>query len=301
MIDDRLDELARRMAGSEGALPRSSMFRRLAAAFVGGGAAVVALSEADTANAATVCPKGLKACKGLCRDINIDPDNCGRCGKVCSANQLCRKGKCVAIPCTCTPRCAEGLTTCGGTCVDLATDHANCGTCGRSCSGNQVCVNGVCQAGGAVCGNGVIEAGEQCDGANLGGQTCVGLGFAGGTLACTNACMFDTSACTGACSTPADCPGTDTVCSTRTCVGGHCGATFAVAGTPGDTQTAGDCKRVVCDGAGGFTTVNDDTDVPSSGNPCVTPVCVNGTPSFPPVADGTICPGGTCMAGVCTP
>ncbi|HPL25785.1 MAG TPA: hypothetical protein PLV44_09170 [Myxococcota bacterium] len=54
----------------------------------------------------------------------------------------------------------------------------------------------------AVCGNGVIEAGEQCDGANLNEQTCVTKGFDGGTLSCTADCKFDTSGCADA---PADC------------------------------------------------------------------------------------------------
>jgi hypothetical protein len=51
--------------------------------------------------------------------------------------------------------------------------------------------------GGAVCGNNLLEGGEVCDGTDLGGQTCVGLGFTGGTLACNGTCSaFDTSACT---------------------------------------------------------------------------------------------------------
>ena len=53
-------------------------------------------------------------------------------------------------------------------------------------------------AGGSVCGNGVKESGEACDGADLGGQTCIGLGFGGGTLSCAANCTYDTSACTGA-------------------------------------------------------------------------------------------------------
>jgi len=46
-----------------------------------------------------------------------------------------------------------------------------------------------------VCGDGVIEGTEQCDGANLGGQTCEGLGYFGGDLACDGSCNFDTSGC----------------------------------------------------------------------------------------------------------
>jgi MYXO-CTERM domain-containing protein len=58
-----------------------------------------------------------------------------------------------------------------------------------------------------TCGNGIREGGEECDGDDLslpilgGVQTCVGLGYGGGTLACHDAasimpCTYDTSACT---------------------------------------------------------------------------------------------------------
>ena len=45
------------------------------------------------------------------------------------------------------------------------------------------------------CGNGVIEAGEECEGIDLGGQTCQGLGFSSGVLNCGADCLFDTSSC----------------------------------------------------------------------------------------------------------
>lgn len=49
-----------------------------------------------------------------------------------------------------------------------------------------------------VCDDGEIESPEVCDGANLGGEDCVSLGFTGGTLACDSSCLaFDTSSCTG--------------------------------------------------------------------------------------------------------
>lgn len=48
-----------------------------------------------------------------------------------------------------------------------------------------------------VCSNGVREGDEQCDGDDLGGQTCSGLGYGGGTLSCKADCTFDTSGCTG--------------------------------------------------------------------------------------------------------
>lgn len=49
----------------------------------------------------------------------------------------------------------------------------------------------------ATCGNGRIEAGESCDGSNLGGASCHSLGYASGTLGCTQACLFEPSGCEG--------------------------------------------------------------------------------------------------------
>ncbi len=46
------------------------------------------------------------------------------------------------------------------------------------------------------CGDGVVnQPSEECDDPDLNGQTCVGLGYDGGTLSCTAACLFDTSSC----------------------------------------------------------------------------------------------------------
>ncbi len=46
-----------------------------------------------------------------------------------------------------------------------------------------------------VCGNGVKETGEQCDNADINGQTCASRGFLEGTLSCDSACDFNTTAC----------------------------------------------------------------------------------------------------------
>ncbi|MFC1723301.1 CARDB domain-containing protein [Nanoarchaeota archaeon] len=46
------------------------------------------------------------------------------------------------------------------------------------------------------CGDGNVDAGEDCDGANLNGETCASVGsWTGGTLSC-NSCSFVTSLCT---------------------------------------------------------------------------------------------------------
>jgi hypothetical protein len=47
-----------------------------------------------------------------------------------------------------------------------------------------------------VCGDGAIDIGEQCDGAELNGYTCADLGYASGELACDPVtCTYDASAC----------------------------------------------------------------------------------------------------------
>lgn len=54
--------------------------------------------------------------------------------------------------------------------------------------------------GGSLCGNGRIDSGEQCDGRDLGGETCdsVTMGDAPeGRLACTKRCKFNTRGCSG--------------------------------------------------------------------------------------------------------
>lgn len=57
---------------------------------------------------------------------------------------------------------------------------------------------GTGSGGGSTCGNGTLDATEQCDGTNLGGETCESLGEGTGTLACDPVmCTYDTSMCTG--------------------------------------------------------------------------------------------------------
>lgn len=84
--------------------------------------------------------------------------------------------------------------------------------------GGQISPQGGASDGGGTpgtCGNGALDAGEQCDGSLLGGQTCVTLGFDGGELSCSDSCVLDTSGCSfGTCGNGVldpdeDCDGTD--------------------------------------------------------------------------------------------
>lgn len=141
-----------------------------------------------------------------------------------------------------------------------------------------------------VCGNGVIEALEQCDDSN----TDDGDG-------CSQSCTWET----GFCSVPAQCAGSDTECSTRSCEGNQCGAINQLAGFVTPTQISGNCQQRQCDGSGGFVSVADDSDVQIDGNPCTVDTCSNGTPVYT-FNNGAICSDGDpntqtdiCMNGNC--
>ena len=96
----------------------------------------------------------------------------------------------------------------------------------------------------------------------------------------------------GGCTQPADCPGQDDECNTRTCDSGVCGLSFSPMGTVVAAQTAGDCKQNVCDGAGAVVSQNDDADPADDGQACTTDTCDAGSPLHTPVALGTSCGSG---------
>jgi len=101
---------------------------------------------------------------------------------------------------------------------------------------------------------------------------------------------------------PAECPAPTNVCLTPTCIDYACGTMPAPQGWAIPTQTVGDCKRVVCDGAGSTQSVNEDSaaDAPSDGNPCTVDGCSGGVPTHTPITLGTPCSGGFCnSAGQC--
>jgi hypothetical protein len=72
------------------------------------------------------------------------------------------------------------------------------------------------------CGDGIVNGAESCDGANLGGETCVTLGYATGTLACTAGCGYDVSGCV------ATTCGNGTIESPESCDGANLGGATCV-------------------------------------------------------------------------
>jgi len=112
--------------------------------------------------------------------------------------------------------------------------------------------------------------------------------------------------CVG-CNVGADCPGADDECKTRTCTAGVCGISYTAKDTPVAAQTANNCLKHVCDGAGNFVDINDDTDVPlNDGNACTLETCAGGMPMHPNAMNGSMCSDGnactqldTCQNGSC--
>lgn len=135
-------------------------------------------------------------CKdGIC-SLSTVPETCSSCSDDCGA---CAFYYYCASPSACTSGSYGSLAQC---------QSANPGkTCYGTSAGCTNTMGNNAPAGCAVCGNSIVEGAEQCDTANLNGQTCVSKGFnLGGTLTCNANCTFNTSNCSG-CSLSTSAPG----------------------------------------------------------------------------------------------
>jgi hypothetical protein len=208
-------------------------------------------------------------------------------------------------------------STCPGQDTECHTRACTAGACGfgDQMSGTQVstqtpgdCETKVCDGQGGVTSQpdntDIPTNGTTCDTASCNNGKPVLTPVASGTTCGPMKTCDGTGNCVG-CTGAADCPGMDTECQARTCSGtGVCGFTYQPSGTATSAQTAGDCKKNVCNGSGGISTIADDSDVPTA-NQCYTGVCSSGVPSNPPAAAGTACGTGVCngagLCGVCVP
>ena len=106
--------------------------------------------------------------------------------------------------CAAVGRCGDGLRQAafGETCDGTDLGAQTCLT--RGFYGGTLACHANCQAfdetacvSAGRCGDATVQAGygEDCDGVNLNGQTCLSIGYDGGALACNGACDFDTSSC----------------------------------------------------------------------------------------------------------
>ena len=133
-------------------------------------------------------------------------DSCKK-GLVCVRlkDQTSKSGYCSAL----CPSKTCPASPAGGQCLFKRSDGSM--LCGFVCDGsNPHCPNGLgctymssaamyfCTGDPpAKCGNGKLEPGEDCDGAQLDNMSCKAFGHTGGTLGCSSSCKYDTLACTG--------------------------------------------------------------------------------------------------------
>ena len=82
----------------------------------------------------------------------------------------------------------------------------------------------------AVCGNGAVDSGEQCDGQDLAGKSCISYGFIRGTVSCKPSCEVDLSGCVRAAPPSSG--------------GGGGGAGSAINNTPAAKEAAAENKAV---------------------------------------------------------
>lgn len=90
------------------------------------------------------------------------------------------------------PRCGDGIIG-----IPLWGLNNNCYGIIEQCDDNNTDSGDGCSSTCQVessCGNGIINAGEQCDGANLNNKHCSDFGFSSGNLSCNN-CQFNTNQC----------------------------------------------------------------------------------------------------------
>ena len=156
---------------------------------------------------------GRLSCGATC---HFDTSNCippaSTCGNgVLNAGEQCddgdtQSGDGCSAACDLEYYCGDGIINpgeeCDGTnlgpidaCVDLDTFQGGAISCTTQCRFNTTqCV----PPPAGVCGNGIIEPGEQCDGAVWGPiDACADFDtFTGGTLSCDATCRFNTSSCT---------------------------------------------------------------------------------------------------------
>ena len=218
---------------------------------------------------ATACATNFGDCDGdsTCEtDLSGDPNNCGRCGALCSVvhgSPGCDAGRCIVASCD------DGFDNCNlgdedagysdGCEANLNENPDHCGTCDNQCqtkNGSETCDKGSCAI--VSCNSGY----KDCDGKASNGcevNTTTDPANCGG---CGNGCSAPhaVSGCEKSSCTVASCTGqflhcvdgadgceTDTSSSIQHC--GSCDGTCSKAGATSASCTKGACDEPACDGS----------------------------------------------------
>ncbi|MCA9697455.1 MAG: hypothetical protein KC431_08015, partial [Myxococcales bacterium] len=122
-------------------------------------------------------------------------------GIFCEAGLQCVYGYCVAADEDTGMEIGDEAGTTGDTTTDTTTTSDTSDTVTTSdttttdTTTDTTTTDTTDTTGGPVCGNGVIDMGEECDGNNIGGASCMGIGYDMGTPGCMGDCTLDYSTC----------------------------------------------------------------------------------------------------------
>ena len=174
-----------------------------------------------------VCGDGKMEASEKCDGADFGSQSCTSLGLkdgslACNANCTLDLSGCGASE---TAACGDGVVSgtenCDGslldgkTCKDFGHTSGTL-TCNTNCTFDySKCVT----VAPVVCGDAAIGDGEQCDGANLAGQTCASKGFNTGMLKCSPTCTFDQSGCSNTTTPPAAVCGNGNVEANEQCDG----------------------------------------------------------------------------------
>ncbi len=154
----------------------------------------------DIHGCANACGNGVVEGSEVCDDGNQrDDDGCSRscvpengwdCDDQEPTHCVSSCGDQVAV----ADEACDGADTRGVTCLSLGY-HGGVLVCSAGCELDET----PCQPFGR-CGDGVLQSEhEDCEGSDVGGQTCLSLHLYPGELTCGQDCIFDTSRCVGWC------------------------------------------------------------------------------------------------------
>jgi hypothetical protein len=226
--------------------------------FLGGALGCSGDCTLDTSRCvAPVCGNGTIEGGESCDGADLGGESCQSQGF--DGGVLACAGDCTLDASACTMvTCGNGVIEAGEVCDGASLGGQTCVLQGFGGGGVLACAAG-CAAFDTsgcllppICGNGVVDAGEVCDGADLGGETCVTQGFFGGSLWCAAGCgAFDTGACIvagGDCCAPHSGPG----CDDAACEAEICAFDPFCCATAWDDLCAGAASSSpACVGAGG--------------------------------------------------